>query len=280
MRTARTADRSEGAKRKPIFSPTRIATYLECAVKYRYIYLDRIGRFYQRPRASYSFGTTLHLVLRQFHEQGASLTSEELVQSLRQNWVQAGYTDATEEAEHLAMGEQIVAAYRQEITQRGETRELFATEKTLSYDMGRYILQGRVDRIDRHPDGTLEIIDYKSGLTTITPEDVASSLAMCCYQLLVKRLYPEAPVCATIYCLRSGEAATVALSDEALEEFTKDLDRIVEQILQTDFTEVYPKRMPLCETCDFLSLCTRFWQQQQQETALADEPFPTNTESE
>ncbi|CCW36068.1 RecB family exonuclease [Chthonomonas calidirosea] len=281
MRTVQTTDGSESAKRKPIFSPTRIATYLECAVKYRYIYLDRIGRFYQRPRASYSFGTTLHLVLRQFHEQGASLTSEELVQSLRQNWVQAGYTDAAEEAQHLAMGEQIVAAYRQEITQRSEPRELFATEKTLSYDMGRYILQGRVDRIDRHPDGTLEIIDYKSGLTTVTPEDVASSLAMCCYQLLVKRLYPQAPVCATIYCLRTGEAATVALSDDALEEFAKDLDRIVEQILQTDFTEVYPKRIPLCDTCDFLLRCTRFWQQsKRREDVCEEEPPPHNAESE
>ena len=41
--------------------------------------------------------------------------------------------------------------------------ETIATEKTISCDMGRFKLSGRVDRIDRHADGRLEIIDYKSG---------------------------------------------------------------------------------------------------------------------
>ena len=60
--------------RKPTLSPTRIGTYLECAVKYRYIYQDKIGRFYTKARAGFSFGSTLHNVLQDFHEQGATHT--------------------------------------------------------------------------------------------------------------------------------------------------------------------------------------------------------------
>jgi len=44
--------------------------------------------------------------------------------------------------------------------------------------MGPFKLSGRVDRIDRHADGALEIIDYKSGRHEVTAEDVRDSLAM------------------------------------------------------------------------------------------------------
>ena len=64
--------------RKPALSPTKISTFLECAVKYRYVYIDKIGRFYLRSRAGYSFGSTLHHVLQQFHEQGAAHSVEEM----------------------------------------------------------------------------------------------------------------------------------------------------------------------------------------------------------
>lgn len=265
MRTDGDSEKEAASGRKPVFSPTRITTYLECAVKYRYIYLDRIGRFYLRPRAYYSFGSTLHQVLRQFHEQGASQTPEELVASLKDNWISAGYTSPDEEEHHRQLGEQIVAAYHKSLDSQETPRECVAIEKQLSYDMGLYILRGRIDRIDRHPDGTLEIIDYKSGLDSVTPEEVASSIAMCCYQLLVKRLYPEAPVCATIYCLRTGASATVALTDAALNTFADDLNSLVKKILQTDFTLVYPIKKPICETCDFLSRCQRVWREKKDE---------------
>ena len=59
-------------ERKPTLSPTKIRTYLECAVKYRYVYVDKIGRFYLRARSYYSFGSTLHHVLQDFPRAGRS----------------------------------------------------------------------------------------------------------------------------------------------------------------------------------------------------------------
>ena len=36
-------------------------------------------------------------------------------------------------------------------------------EKAFTFRMGRHTLRGRVDRVDRLPDGNYELIDYKTG---------------------------------------------------------------------------------------------------------------------
>src|ERR1041385_6846512 len=94
---ARKSSVRKGQPRKPTLSPTRIATFLECAVKYRYIYQDKLGRFYLRARAGYSFGSTLHHVLQQFHEQGATHSAEEMTAQMEERWIGAGYETAEQE---------------------------------------------------------------------------------------------------------------------------------------------------------------------------------------
>jgi RecB family exonuclease len=266
-RTARNGN-APGA-RKPTLSPTRISTYLDCAVKYRYIYYDKVGRFYQRARAGFSFGSSLHQTLQHFHEEGATRTPDELVAELAERWIGAGYKSAEQELAHREAGEQIVqsyhAAYQERIAQQAVT---FATEKTVSCDMGRFKLSGRVDRIDRYPDGRLEIIDYKSGRLDTSPEEVANDLAMCCYQLIVKRLYPEAPVSATIYCLRSGNQASASLSAEQLETFARELTTLGDLILDQDYESLVPVPLPICPYCDFLPRCERYWQEQERSETL------------
>lgn len=264
MRAARRSPGKQTSGRKPTLSPTRITTYLECAVKYRYIYHDKLSRFYLRSHSYYSFGSSLHHVLQNFHEQGAVQTPEQMVEALGERWIAAGYESAEQEQTHRAAGEQIVQAYHTAHQERVAARtETLFTEKTLSCDMGRFKLSGRVDRIDRHPDGHLEIIDYKSGRREVSAEDVANDLAMSIYQLVLKRLYPEAPVFATIYCLRTGSQASAELSGDPLEEFARELAALGDQILDEDYESLTPVPLSICPECDFLPRCTRFWQEQE-----------------
>lgn len=262
-------------ERKPTLSPTRIATYLECAVKYRYIYIDKIGRFYTRARAGFSFGSTLHHVLQEFHQQGAAQTPDQMVEELEQRWIGAGYETVEKEQAHREAGQQIVQAYHAAHQGRIEAQvETVATEKTISVDMGRFKLSGRVDRIDRYPDGSLEIIDYKSGRLETSPEEVANSLAMSCYQLILKRMHPESRVFGTIYCLRSGHSASAELVDEVLDEFSRELLALGNEILDTEYTLLTPVPNPACPECDFLPRCSRFWQEQERSSEALDGPFP------
>ena len=259
--------------RKPTFSPTKLSAFLECAVKYRYIYIDKIGKFYMKSRAAFSFGSTLHQVLQAHHQPGADGSLQAMFTTFEEGWISAGYASPAEEQQHIEAGRQILEAYYAEQSARIEELgpvETIATEKTISCDMGSFKLSGRVDRIDLHPNGTIEVVDYKSGRLTVTEDEVASSLAMNCYQLILSKMYPQAPVCATIYCLRSGDSATYSLPPADRMEFERDIIETAGVIMNMDWTETHPIRCDACEYCDFLPRCEGEWRRtERRERAIA-----------
>lgn len=257
--------------RKPVLSPTRIRTYLLCEVKYYHTYLNPQGKWYIRARREYSFGTTMHAVLQHLHSAGGveQVSVEQLQQVMKQQWVQAGYETPEQEAQFQQMGAILLQQYhvqQQQVLQQVPAEQrprLLMQERLLRMDMGRFALVGRVDRVDEHPDGTLEIIDYKSFRSEVTPEEVHDDLAMCCYQLLLKAYYPDRPVIATIVALHTGHTASARLSDEELRGFRDDIRILGEEILARDFEYLQPQRIPHCDQCDFLPLCERIWREQQ-----------------
>ena len=257
------------APRKPSklrLSPTRIGTFLACRMMYRYDYVDKIGRFYHKSYAGNSFGATLHQALHDFHVAGGveSEDSQALARRAADSWRSAGYDDAAQEALHRELAADILHSYHQAQAASAGRARLFLAEKMIAWDMGPFVLNGRVDRIDEHvADGALEIIDYKSGRSGVTKESVEEALAMCVYQLIVKRVYPERRVMATIHALRSGETATVELSDEQLARWEDEIRQTGREIIETDWEAVRPVYLAdVCPDCDFLSLCERYWARQ------------------
>jgi hypothetical protein len=86
---------------------------------------------------------------------------------------------------------------------------------------------------------------------------------MSVYQLLAKRNWPDRRVFATIHALRGGVTASASYADDELAELEERLRGIGLEILETDFEVVRPIPLPdVCPGCDFLPLCTRYWQRQ------------------
>jgi RecB family exonuclease len=245
--------------RKPTLSPTKITTYLACPVKYRWSYVDSRGKWYFRAHSYYSFGTTLHQVLQRLHDSGdPDVTDvEQVLAAYEESWIDAGYQSAEEMSEAYGEGRLIVQRHADELVRRPPSAATLFVEKQLRADLGKFVLVGRLDRVDEHPDGTLEIIDYKTCRDGITGEDVRRDLAMGCYQLLLKRKFPDRPVLASIVSLRTDESATASLSDQELAEFERDLVLLGEEILETEFVELFPSHKWICGGCDFLRLCKK-----------------------
>ena len=244
-------------------SPTRIGSFLTCRMMYKYDYLDKIGRFFHRARAGNSFGATLHQALQGFHEAGGAATEDaaQLGERVIDNWRSAGFKSPEEETQHKELAVTVMQQYHLQAQERADTTRLFLSEKMLKRDMGLFVLTGRVDRIDEHlTDGALEIIDYKSGRSEVTENQVRNALAMCIYQLLAKRQWPERRVYATIHALRTGAQASVELSDDELNAWEETLNEIGREIIEKDWDAVRPAYLPdICPTCDFLPKCDRYW---------------------
>jgi RecB family exonuclease len=231
--------------------------YLTCPLMYKLVYVNRIGRFHYTPNIGDSFGGSLHRALHDFYASGGheTQTSDELVECLKSTWVATGYSSASEEQAHLEVGVRILEEYY--ANSRLGSRTIF-TERQVREDMGEFALIGRIDRLDERADGTIEIIDYKSGRGSVTEEEVAEDLAMSIYQLLVRRKYPEHRVIATIHCLRTGCSASAELSDQEIAELEDMVRGVAEEMLKiTEDTQIDPIRIKPCDRCNFYKVCER-----------------------
>jgi putative RecB family exonuclease len=257
--------------RKFTVSPTKLRLFRTCAAKYRWEYIEKLGRFYRKPRAGFSFGASLHNVLEKFHAEGGaeSVTVEALTERLSASWQSQGYQSLDQEAAYKFEAVKILEAYHARATEvivatSEETESKPATvlysEKTLSMPLSPEItLTGRVDRVDEHADGALEIVDYKSGRSSVTTEDVSGALAMRVYQTLLTHLHPDRRVYATIYALRTGASASHEQTTEEREWLTADCLETAEIIKHRDWEAVLPTPIDACEDCDYLPHCTRWW---------------------
>lgn len=244
---------------KPSVSPSKITTYLACPVRYRWTYVDDRGKWYLRAKGYYSFGTTLHKVLERFHnsdDAGVETTAEALA-AYEENWIDAGFSSAEEMAESYHEGKEMLERHVEEFKKRQSAAKVLYVEKQLKLDFEIFDLSGRIDRVDEHEDGTLEIVDYKTGRDTVTEEDVATDIAMGCYQLLLSRTYPDRPVIATIHALRSGVSATSSMTPQELDQFEADVRLLGGEIITQEYYDLTPRLKRMCQFCDFLPLCRK-----------------------
>ncbi len=245
--------------RKPTLSPSKISTYLACPDKYKWTYVDDRGKWYLRSKSYYSFGTTLHAVLQRFHDSGDQgvTTAHQAVAALEESWIDAGYSSQEEMMQAMAEGKEMISTYVDNFKAQPVTAETLYIEKQVRRDLGPFVLIGRIDRVDQHKDGTLEIVDYKSGRQTVTEEDVSTDLAMNCYALLLQEKHPDSAITASIVALRTGAKATATFPDKDLKVFESDLVALGKEILERDFESLVPVAKRLCPECDFLPLCRK-----------------------
>ena len=70
---------------------------------------------------------------------------------------------------------------------RARNIDVVGVECSFSFDVGVGRLVGRIDRVHRNPDGTVTIVDLKTGRMKMNEDDVAQNLQLECYQLALVR---------------------------------------------------------------------------------------------
>lgn len=221
--------------------------------------MDPRGKWYLRSRSHFSFGTSLHNVLQRFHDSRDTgvTTTAQAVAALEESWIEAGYNSQEDMLQALSEGKDILEAYTTEVLSQPVTSQTLFVEKLFRYDLGDFVLIGRIDRIDQHEDGHLDIIDYKSGRSSVNREQLENDIAMGIYQLILKHHFPDREITATIIAIRTGDSETVSLNPDSLQLLENDLKTLGEEILNRDWQGHTPSAKPLCPQCDFLNLCQK-----------------------
>ena len=142
-----------------MLSAVDIETYRTCPLKYKFA---RVFRIPSEPTINQRFGILVHQVLERFHAGGTvSRSLPELLGLLEAGWRRGGFGDSEEERQLRTKATNSLIRYHERF--QGEEAEPVWFERAFQFKMGPHLLRGRVDRVDRLPDGGYELIDYKTG---------------------------------------------------------------------------------------------------------------------
>jgi RecB family exonuclease len=145
--------------------------------------------------------------------------------------------------------------------------EPVGVERTVTVRTGRASLWGRVDRIDDRGGTGLAVVDYKTGRTPPTADDVGSSLTLAVYAAAVARTLRRTCRRVELHHLPTGSVVgwdhTTGSLDRQLrraDSLATELATVEEQrglvTSRAEADDLFPARVgSRCGWCDFRSAC-------------------------
>jgi len=229
-------------------SYTQLDTYQRCPQMYQYRFVFRLPT---RPRPQMQFGRILHQALKD------ALGAIERDRPLTWEMVETAYAAAWSgerfcAPEQAATLQELGQTYLRRAFEAGDLQRPLLLEQPFSLRIDDFRLTGRIDRIDRHPDGTYEVIDYKTGSPRRAGE-LQRDLQLGVYAMAAREVFHFQPLALTYYYLETAERVQVDKPPERLEEDREAIRRAADGIRR----ELFPARPDRvkCGNCDFRLLC-------------------------
>jgi RecB family exonuclease len=182
-----------------------------------------------------AIGKSVHAALAELHRRGGAraLSLADLHRLLARNWVREGYPDAEEERLARLRAEADLAAYYDRF---GADDGTIATERSWSFyrelDGLRTEWFGRMDWVREHPEGGIEVVDWKTWAQLPTSEAVAADPVTVMYGRLGRHLaqrllgWPGGPVRFSLLFVGQAEKVTVSITRELVREAEAELTRL------------------------------------------------------
>ena len=238
-------------------SPTDAGNYDSCPREFA---LQRVLKVSPAAGPHLTFGNLIHTVLERAEMQA--------VEESRRSTLDEALACLDEEFPHHDLGvSSIRAAWRRRAVLL--LSRLYADwpnpdavpvllEHGVETELGGSVWRGRIDRIEQNPDGTLRIVDYKTGKTPPPIREVSNSLQLGFYSLAADMddtVSMHGPVCQAEfwYPLASSRSRRVSSFDPTSLEATRArLVEIAGMIAREDWT---PKPGNACRRCEVKLVC-------------------------
>ncbi len=233
-------------------SYSAISTYRGCPLQYKLIYIDKLKRL---PKPYFSFGSSLHKATEYFYSGMFTTppTLDELLKYYRENWESEGYKSKRDEKKHLELGKKILKEFY-EINSK-DYKIPIAIEYKFNVDLKGIVLTGIIDRVDKLPSGSIEIIDYKSGKRLPSIEELNNDLQLSIYYIAAEKIWGILPEKLTIYHLRSNKTFSTHRKPDKIKETIEIIFDVLNDIEKRKFEA---RESPLCSFCDFHQFCPEF----------------------
>lgn len=252
----------------PSYSPSRLSTYENCPLKYKFQYVDRIKRDTEGIEAF--LGSRVHETLEKLYSDlkyRKENTLEDLLGSYDDLWKKewddnVKITREEYEPDHYYQtGADCIRSYYERYHPFDQAKTI-GIERRLSTSLdgsGEYKVAGIADRIDKMTDGTYEIHDYKTSSSLPEQAKMDEDRQLALYHLMLKDTWDGVHDVALVWhYLAFDEELRSFRSDEQLDEVAQHAVEIIQRIERAEAQDDWPaEETALCDWCDYPHLCPR-----------------------
>ena len=231
-------------------SASDLSLYLTCPLKYKFA---RVFGIPQEPTINQRFGILFHNVLERFHKEPPENPEEGLRvlnQLFEAGWRRTGFGSSDDELQFRDRAREALRLYWER--ERESEGEPVWLEKKFDFKVGDHHVRGRVDRVDRLPDGDYELIDYKTGERK-SEEDLDSDLQLALYRMAAREAWGIEASTGSYYYVLDAEKVPAPTRPDDAERVERTVLQVGEGILSQDFE---PRPSPtVCSWCDYRLIC-------------------------
>lgn len=233
---------------------THIESFRRCPLQYKYRYVIKIP---VPTSAALGFGDIIHRSMQEFYKRviaGEKVSEQLLLAIYDEQWRSKGFMSKSYEEEMKKHGELLLSEYFKK-GYDGKTKTI-AVEQAFKIKITPDItLGGKIDRVDRRADGTLEIIDYKTGAAP-KKRDPQEDFQLSIYALAAsdKGVYDTAAdkMLVSFYFFEGQERVSGTRTKEQLEGVKEEIIAAANEINKSEFL---PTPGMYCAFCEFRLLC-------------------------
>ncbi len=238
-------------------SASDIDLYRTCPLKYKFA---RVFAIPQEPTINQRFGILIHQVLERYHseelrgfggaEDDGTGGLDRLLALFEGGWRRQGFGVSDDELQYRDRAVAALARYYERHS-GGAARPVYL-ERAFSFQIGEHSLRGRIDRVDRHPDGNLELIDYKTGAPK-TAAELSDDIQIPLYRMGVREAWGVEAGDGSYWYVLDDEKVPVAGESDDLERVERTVFEVAAGITDQDF-EPRPS-FENCSWCDYRLIC-------------------------
>jgi len=221
-------------------SYSRLAEYSQCPRRYYYRYVE--GRSFPRQSEEMTLGSVLHELLKFILTPSLLPPSFEDAEAHLRSLL-SGKLEAERMEEAMELGKKVIESLLEE-----DTSAILAIEYSFSLPLGKHIINGRMDRVDRHKDGELEILEYKLRGAGRWRDNLQLAL----YHLAAESIWHPPSIKLSLVSFWEGEKHSFYLNREEITKGREKIINLASGIEREDFT---PLRGNHCLHCPFYNIC-------------------------
>ncbi len=260
-------DKLEKDYSRMMYSHSRISTFEQCPLKFKYAYLDKIKPDFKNSVEAF-LGSRVHETLEKLYKdlKFQKLNSiQDLLDYYNSEWEKNWSDDIKiirkeyDQENYKKMGEEFLKDYYEHYKPFDQSKTLGVEPRIVIKldDEGKYLLQGFIDRLSAASDGIYEVHDYKTANTLMEQEKADSDRQLALYAIAVKKKYADCKQVKLIWHFLAFDKEIISSrTDEGLEELKSKTIGTIKEIESA--TEYPAKESALCSWCNYRSKCPKF----------------------